>query len=100
MLDKAFKCLLKARFVLILQGKIHDLGNLVSGTSILPLANKIKTLIKLKPLTNIKEVKTFSQTYRLLPEIHMQLCSYCAPLKSLNAQIPTFCLDPRMSIQF
>ena len=65
MLDKAFKCLLKARLKTklskysLFKEKIHYLGNLISGTSILTLANKIEALMKLKPPTNIKEVRHF-----------------------------------------
>ena len=65
MLDKAFKCLLNARLKVevskcfFLKEKIHYLGHLVSGTSILLLANKSEALIKLKPPTNIKEVRHF-----------------------------------------
>ena len=61
MLDKAFKCSLKTRLkiklMLILKEQIHYLGHLVSGMSILPLANKIEALMKLKPPTNKKEVR-------------------------------------------
>ena len=52
MLDKAFKCLLKVRFKIklskcsFLKKQIHYLGHLVSGTSILSLADKIETLKK------------------------------------------------------
>ena len=59
MLDKAFKCLLKTGLKIKLskcsffEEQVHYLGHLVSGTAILPLADKIEALIKLKPLTNI-----------------------------------------------
>ena len=64
-MEKAFKCLMKAKLKIILtkfsffKEQIHYLGHLVSGTSILPHANKIEALMKLKPLTNIKEVRHF-----------------------------------------
>ena len=44
---------------LFFKEEIHYLGYLVSGTSILPLADKIEALVKLKPPTNIKEVRHF-----------------------------------------
>ena len=62
MLDKAFKCLFKAGLKIelikcsFIKEQMHYLGHLVCGMSILPLANKIEVLMKLKPLTNIKEV--------------------------------------------
>ena len=77
MLYKAFKCLLKAGLKIKLskcsffKEQIQYLGHLVSGIFILSLADKIETHMKPKPLTNIKKVKTFSQTYRLLLKIHM-----------------------------
>ena len=65
MISKVFKCLQKAGFKIKL-GKcsffnehIHYLGYLVSGTSILPMVDKIEALMKLKPPTNIKEVRHF-----------------------------------------
>ena len=39
--------------MLIFKEQIHYLGHLVSGTSILPLADKIEALMKLKPPTII-----------------------------------------------
>ena len=65
MFDKAFKHLLKAGLKIKLckcsffKEQIHYLGHLVSGMSILPLADKIEALMKLKPPTNIKEVRHF-----------------------------------------
>ena len=65
MFDKAFKHLLKAilkmklRKCSFFKKQIHYLGHLVSGMSILPLADKIEVLMKLKPPTNIKEVRHF-----------------------------------------
>ena len=76
MLDIAFKHLLKAGLkiklskYLFFKEQIHYLGHLVSGTSILPLANKIEVPMKLKPPKNIKEV-TFPWFNRVLPEIYM-----------------------------
>ena len=65
MLDKTFKCLLKARLKIKLRkcsffkDQIHYLGHLVSGMCIISLANNIEALLKLKPPTNIKEVRHF-----------------------------------------
>ena len=62
MLDKAFKCLLNARLKIKLskcsffKEQIHYLGHLVSGMSILPLADKIEVLMKLKPLQILKKL--------------------------------------------
>ena len=60
---QTFKCLLKARLKIkiskctFFKEQIHYLAHLVSETYILPFANKIEALMKLKPLTNIKEVR-------------------------------------------
>ena len=65
MINKAFEHLQKASLKIKLskcsffKEQIHYLGHLVSGTSILPLADKIEALIKLKTPTNIKEVRDF-----------------------------------------
>ena len=54
MLDKTFKCLLKAGLKIKLskcsffKEQIHYLGHLVSGTSILPLVNTIEVPMELK----------------------------------------------------
>ena len=62
LLEKAFKCLLKAGLKIKLskyslhKEQMNHLGHLVSGTSILPLADKIEVLMKLKHPNNIKEV--------------------------------------------
>ena len=79
MLDKAFKCLLKARLKVKLskfssfKEEIHYLVHLVSGMSILPLADKIEALMKLKPPTNIKEVRHFIS---LTGYYHKFICNY------------------------
>ena len=62
LLDKAFKCLLKAGLkinlskCLFFKEQIHYLGHLVSRTTILPFPDKMEALMKLKFLTNIKDV--------------------------------------------
>ena len=63
-LDKACKCLLKAGLkikfskCLFFKEQTHYLGHLVSGTSILPLANKIEVFIKLKSPQTLKKLDT------------------------------------------
>ena len=65
MISKEFECLQKAglkvklRKCSFFKEQIHCLGYLVSGTSIIPLADKIEALMKLKTATNIKEVRHF-----------------------------------------
>ena len=64
MLDKAFKCLVKARLkiklsiCLFFKEQIHYLGHLLSGTSILTLADKIEVLVNLKPPQALKMLDT------------------------------------------
>ena len=65
MLDNTFQHLLKARIKIKLskcsffKEQIHYLGQLINGMSILPLADKIEVLMKLKTPTNVKEVRHF-----------------------------------------
>ena len=65
MIKNAFGCLWKASLKIKLskcsffKKQIQYLSHLVSGTSILPLADKIEALMNLKPPTNIKEVRNF-----------------------------------------
>ena len=65
MISNAFKCLHKAGLKIKLskcsffKEQIQYLGLLVSGNSILPQRDKIKALVKLKPPTNIEEVRHF-----------------------------------------
>ena len=61
MLNNAFECLHKAslKIMLIFKEQIHHLGHLRSGVSILSLTDNIEALMKLKPPTNIKEVRHF-----------------------------------------
>ena len=106
MLDKAFKCLLNARLKIklskgsLFKEQIHYLSHLVSGASILPLANKIEALMKLKPQTNIKDIRHFLTLTGYYSIFICKIYGYHVSLKLLNVQIPTFCLDPRMPIQF
>ena len=65
MLDNAFKHLLKARLKIkvnkcsLFKEQMHYLGQLVSVSSILPLADKIEALMKHKPPKNVEEVRYF-----------------------------------------
>ena len=65
MLDKTFKCILKAGLKVklskcsFLKEQIYYLGHLVSGMSMLSFADKIEALMKLRPPTNIKEARHF-----------------------------------------
>ena len=65
--------------MLIFKEQIDYLDHLVSGTSILPLANKIEALMKLKPPTNIKEIFLDSQAtikimYAIMQILHILNC--------------------------
>ena len=78
--------------MLIFKEQIHCLGHLVSGTSILPLTDKIEALMKLKPSTNIKEVRHFlvlTSYYRKF------ICNYLDITHPLNCLMwksqPLFC---------
>ena len=62
MFSNAFKCLHKTSLKIKLNNdhpskQIHYLGHLVRRNSIFPLTDKIEALMKLKPPTNIKEVR-------------------------------------------
>ena len=65
MLNKAYECFpkvelkIKLRKFSFFKEQIHYLGHLVSGMSILPIADNIEALMKLKPPTNNKEVRYF-----------------------------------------
>ena len=74
----------------VFKEQIHYLGHLVSGTSILPLANKIETLMKLKPPANIKEVRHF---LALTGYCHRFICNYvdiAYPLNCLTCKAQPF----------
>ena len=67
--------------MLIFEEQIHYLGHLVSGTSILPLADKIEVLMKLKPPMNIKEVRHFPG---LMAYYRKFICNHADIAHSLN----------------
>ena len=87
MLDNAFKYLLKARLKIKLSKcsffkmQIHYLGHLVSGMSILLLANKIEAFMKLKLPTNVKEERHF---LGLTGHYHKFTCNYTIIAYPLN----------------
>ena len=80
--------------------QMHYSGHLVSGTSIFPLADKIKTLMKPKPPTNVKEVRHF---LGLTGYYHKFICS-CAdiaqPLNCLTYKSESFILTPECQASF
>ena len=84
--------------MLIFWEQIHYLGHLVSGVSILPLTEKIKAVMKLKPPTNIKEVRHFLGLNGYCRKIHMQLLRHWTPFTLFNMQVPAFHLDPGLPI--
>ena len=87
MLDNTLKqlltagCKIKLSKCSFFKEQIHYLGHLVSGTSILPLANKIEALMKLKPPTNVKEVRHF---LGFTDYYHKFICNYVDNAYPLN----------------
>ena len=106
MIEKAFKCLLKVGLKIKLNScsffkeQIHYLGHLVSGTSILSLADKIEALMKLKPPTNIMEVRHF---LRLTGYYQKFICNYvhiAHPLHCLMHKSQPFVWSPECQSSF
>ena len=106
MLNNAFECLNKAGLEIKLskcfsfKEQIHYLGHLVSGTSILPLTDKIEALIKLKPPTNIKEVRHFlglTGYYRKVICIYLDIA---CPLNCLACMSQPFIWTPDCQSSF
>ena len=106
MLENAFSRLLTAELKIKLskfsffKEQIHYLGHLVSGISILPLADKIKALMKLKPPTNIKEV---THLLGLTRYYHKCICSYADiehPLNCLTGKSQPFIWTPECQAGF
>ena len=106
MTSKAFDCLQKAnlkiklRKCLFFKEQIHYLGHLVSGNSILPLADKIEALMKLKPPTNIKEVRHF---LGLTGYYRKHICNYTDiehPLNCLTGKSQPFIWTPDCQSSF
>ena len=86
--------------MLIFKEQIHYLGHLVSGTSILPLTDKIRALMKLKPITNIKEVRHF---LRLTGYYQKLICHYADithPLNCLMHKSQPFVWTPKCQSSF
>ena len=85
MLHNAFKCLLMAILKIKLskwsffKEQTHYLGHLVSGMSILPLADKIEALMKLTPLTNIKEIRHSSDLKVFTRNSYVIAWTSCTP---------------------
>ena len=106
MLDKSFKCLFRAGLKIKLSNcsffkeQIHYLGHLVSGTSFLPLANKIEALVKLKLPINIKEFRHF---LGLTGYYWKFICNYtdiAYPLNSLTNNAQPFIWTPGCQASF
>ena len=85
LLGKGFKYLLKARFIIrfskcsFFKEQIHYLGHLVSGTSILLLADKFKAFMRLKPPTNIKDIRHFIGLTGYYQNLHVITQTSCTP---------------------
>ena len=106
MLDIAFKHLLKAGLKIKLskcsffKNQIHYLGHLASEMSILPLADKIEALMKLKPPPNVKEVRHF---LGLTGYCHKFICTYADiayPLNCLTHKAQPFIWAPECQASF
>ena len=100
MLNNSFEYLTKAGLKIKLskcsfcEEQIHYLGHLVSGTSIVPLTDKIEALMKLKPLPNIKEVRHF---LGLTGYYRKFICNYsdiAHPLNCLTCKSQSFIWTP------
>ena len=106
MLNNASKCLSKAALKIKLskcsffKEQIHYLGQLVSGTYILPLTDKTEALMKLKPPTNIKEVRHF---LGLTGYNRKLICNYsdiAHPLNCLTQKSQPFLWTPDFQSSF
>ena len=74
--------------------QIYYLGHVVNGASILPLTDKIEALMKVKPPTNIKEVRHF---LGLTGYYRKFICNYsdiAHPLNCLTCQTQPFMWTP------
>ena len=107
MLDKAFKIPPKARLKIklskcsFIKEQNHYLGHLVSGMSILPFANKIEALMKLKPPTNIKEVRHFLRlTGYYLKKFICNYMDIMHPLNCLTPKPEPFIWNPECQASF
>ena len=101
MISKAFECLQKAGLKIeFSKEQIHYVGYLVSGTSILPLADKIETLMKIKTPTNIKEV---THLFGLMGYYRKFKCNYAdiaPPLNCLTRKFQPFVWSPDCQSSF
>ena len=106
MLNNAFEYLSKARPKIKLskcsffKEQMHYLCHVVSGTSILPLIDKIEALMKLKPPTNIKEVRHFLS---LTGYYRKFICNYldmAYPLNCLTCKSQHFIWTPDCQSSF
>ena len=96
MLNSAFEYLSKAGLKIKLskcsffKAQIYYLGYLVGGRSILPLTDKVETLIKLKSTTNIKEVRHFLSLRGYYRKFICNYSDIAHPLNSLTCKSQPF----------
>ena len=106
MLDKAFKCLLKAQLKVNLskysffKEQIHYLGHPVSGMSIPQLADKIEALMKFKPPANIKEVRHFLGLTGYYQKLVCNYADITQPLHCLTHKAQPFIWTPECQATF
>ena len=106
MLEKTFKHLIKARLKIKLskcsffKEKIHNLGHLVSGMSILPLANKTEAFMRLKSPANIKEVRHFLRLTGFNSKIICNYADFMHPLNCLTYKSQPLIWNPECQVSF
>ena len=84
----------------IFKGKIHNVGHLVSGTSILPLTDKIEALMKLKLPTNIKEIRHFLGLTGYYRKVICNHADRAYPLNCLTRKSQPFIWTPDCQSSF
>ena len=106
MISKRFECLRKVGIKIklskcsLFKEQIYYLGHLVSGTSILPLADKIEALMKLKLPTNIKEVKHFLSLRGYYRKFICNYTDIAHPLNCLTRKSHPFIWTPECQSSF
>ena len=86
--------------MIIFKEQICYLGHLVSGTSILPLADKLEVLMKLKPPTNIKEVRHFCGLMGYYRKFKYNYLAIAHPLNCLTHKSQPFIWTPDCQSNF
>ena len=106
MIEKAFKCLLKDRLKIKLskcsffKEQICYLGHIVSRISILPFADKIEALMKLRPPNNIKEVRHFLGLTGYYQKLTCNYADITHPLNCLMSESQPFVWTPECPYSF